>query len=106
MSSLIQFTGKEISFAEFGFPDEFVVSVEREGQLINLTVSKNEMIALVEEAGAFAQGSSYWYPDTALEAVGLGVQWANNLLIALVGRVESLFTGEPTSTNSPAPLDW
>jgi regulator of sigma E protease len=101
---LIQFTGKEISFAEFGFPDEFVVSVEREGQLINMTVSKNEMIALVEEAGAFAQGSSYWYPDTALEAAGLGIQWANNLLITLVKVVGSLFTGGANINEFTGPI--
>jgi len=90
---LIHLTGKEITLAKYGFPEEFVVLIEREGQTIELTVSKNEMIALVGEAGAFAQGSDYWYPDSALEAAGLGIQWANNLLFTMVKVVGSLFTG-------------
>ncbi|MDD3681574.1 MAG: site-2 protease family protein, partial [Mesotoga sp.] len=101
---LIQLTGKETTLAKYGFPEEFVVSIEREGQTIELTVSKNEMIALVGEAGAFAQGSDYWYPDSAFEAVGLGIQWANNLLFTMVKVVGSLFTGGANINEFTGPI--
>jgi regulator of sigma E protease len=97
-------TGKETTFAKYGFPEEFVVSIEREGQIMELTVSKNEMIALVAEAGAFAQGSDCWYPDSALKAVGLGVQWANNLLFTMVKVVGSLFTGGASINEFTGPI--
>ncbi|MFA7427787.1 site-2 protease family protein, partial [Mesotoga sp.] len=100
----IQLTGKETTLAKYGFPEEFVVSIEREGQTIELTVSKNEMIALVGEAGAFAQGSDYWYPDSAFEAVGLGIQWANNLLFTMVKVVGSLFTGGANINEFTGPI--
>lgn len=101
---LIQFTGRETTFARYGFPEEFVVTLERDGQVVDLTMTKNEMIALVSEVGAFSQGSDYWYPDSPVEAAVLGVQWANDLLITMVKVVGSLFTGGANINEFTGPI--
>lgn len=101
---LVQYVGKSVSFESYGFPQEFPVSLEREGEELELTVSKDEMIALISEAGVFEQGSGYWYPDNVIQAAGLGVRWANSILVAMVRVVGSLFTGGANLNEFTGPI--
>lgn len=101
---LIQYAGSEVSFTGSGFPDEIRVQVERNGVPLELTVSKSEVISLVSEAGVFAQGSDYWYPDSVFQAAALGLQWANSILVTMVRVVGSLFTGRANLNEFTGPI--
>jgi len=101
---LIQFTGREVAYQNHGFAEEIPVKLERDGKSFEITVSKQEMISLVSEAGVFSQGSDYWYPDNVLQAAGLGLQWANSILVTMVRVVGSLFTGGANINEFTGPI--
>ena len=80
------------------------MKLERDGKSVEITVGKQEMISLVSEAGVFSQGSDYWYPDSVFQAAGLGLQWANSILVTMVRVVGSLFTGGANINEFTGPI--
>lgn len=85
--------GNEVYWYGNGLPENFTVSILRNSTPIELDMSKQELVELISQPNQFESGSGYWYPDGVLNATGLGVRWATDLLGSMFKVISGLFTG-------------
>ena len=89
----LHFSGKTLEWHSQGFPDFFDVEVLRNGTRVILEMPRQEFVKAMTEPNFFEQGFDYWYPENPFQALGVGVRWAQEMLVAMVRVLSQLFSG-------------
>ena len=95
---LLNLKDKTISAGYTGFPETLDVVVLRNGETLSFALKKRELLTLFTSAGVFEEAYSYWKPENPLQAMGLGVLMANELMVKLLEFIGGIF-----SRRTPAP---
>ncbi len=92
-SFIIHFSGKAVEWYSYGFPEILEIEVVRNGSTATLEIAKQDFVKAITEPNVFQEGFDYWYPENAFQALGTGVRWANEMLVAMFRVLSQLFSG-------------
>jgi len=97
-------SGKEIINEYKPFKDNTLeLLVERNGQTININLSKEEFLDFIVQPGVLEAPYENWHPK-GIEALTVPIQWANNLISLTFRSFGQLFTGQLSADQLAGPV--
>lgn len=97
-------SGKEIINEYKPFSDDALeVLVERNGQIINIDLPKEEFLDFIVQPGILEVPYENWHPK-GIEALTVPIQWANNLISLTFRSFGQLFTGRLSADQLAGPV--
>lgn len=97
-------SGKEIINEYKPFIDNTLeLLVERNGQIININLSKKDFLDFIVQPGVLEAPYENWHPK-GIEALTAPIQWANNLISLTFRSFGQLFTGRMSADQIAGPV--